>query len=469
MNRIGTEIEQRAIGAFIGAAVGDALGAGFEFQPEGTYSRRFPQPVLGGIGEMIGGGGFNWEPGEFTDDTQMAVVLAESLVTHGRLNSDVLWDDFRAWVDGANDVGTITRLALSSEHHDGAAESAHRQLGRSAGNGALMRATPLALAFLDAGTKELMDAAVKQGSLTHADPAAGWGAAIYAELVRRAILSADPLAEIDDVLLHVPDEVRSRFEMMLAASWTPHGPDVLSNGTVWGCLSQAIWAVRNTVSFHDAVVAAVTLGDDADTVACVTGGLAGAVYSMQGIPSRWTAYLHGVVNTDEGLRRYDNADLQDLARRLLGLGRVPETATELPAGPTEVAPGLWAADLLGASTVPSDWAVVSLCRTGGRFVNHPIRREVFLIDREDANCSLDEVILDAVDTINAFRAEGRDVVIHCHGGKSRTGLVLRAWAMRTNGLSERDAHEWMTKRWHRYADYNESFREALSGLDPPRR
>ena len=71
---------QRAVAALLGAAIGDALGAPFEFGPAGKYLEAFPEPVLTGTGEMTGGGAFDWAPGEFTDDTQMAVALAESLV-----------------------------------------------------------------------------------------------------------------------------------------------------------------------------------------------------------------------------------------------------------------------------------------------------------------------------------------------------------------------------------------------------
>ena len=74
---ITADILQRAMGALLGSAVGDALGAPFEFGPAGQYSAQFPQPVLGGAGEMIGGGSFGWAPAEFTDDTQMTLALAE--------------------------------------------------------------------------------------------------------------------------------------------------------------------------------------------------------------------------------------------------------------------------------------------------------------------------------------------------------------------------------------------------------
>ena len=103
---------QRALGAVVGSAVGDALGAPFEFGPPRQYSRRFPEPVVGGTGEMIGGGGFEWAPGEFTDDTQMAIVQAESLLACGDVDGDDLFERFRIWASAASDVGIQTRSVL---------------------------------------------------------------------------------------------------------------------------------------------------------------------------------------------------------------------------------------------------------------------------------------------------------------------------------------------------------------------
>ena len=79
-----------------------------------------------------------------------------------------------------------------------------------------------------------------------------------------------------------------------------------------------------------------------------------------------------------------------------------------------------------------------------------------------ANADLRAAVADAVDSIDALLAEGRTVVVHCHGGRSRTGLVLKAWAMRANDWTEREAHIWLAQRWHRYEDYQSSFIELLS-------
>jgi ADP-ribosyl-[dinitrogen reductase] hydrolase len=454
--------KQRAFGAVIGAAVGDALGAPFEFGPAGAYLARFPEPVLGGTGEMVGGGAFGWAPGEFTDDTQMALALAESLLEQGRYDADSMWSWFRAWYAEAADVGSTTRAAL--RHAD--RSSFERDTVHGAGNGALMRAFPLGVFFLRDDTDEVRRVALEQSALTHGDPAAGWGAWIAVEMIRRAIAGEDPLAALPTILEALPDDQRAVFGPLLAPSWTPDEPHV-SNGSVWGCLAEAVWAVRSTSSYATAVVAAIELGGDTDTVACVAGALAGARYGIQAVPARWTTYVHGSIGSPDGSRSYDASALQGLTSRLLGLSEPVDDVPESPAGPVEVDPGVHAADLLGAARVPTDWAVVSLCRTKDRFAEHSVRRQVFLIDQEgDHNLGLEAAVTDAIDAIDSFLDEGRRVVLHCHGGRSRTGLVLKAWKMRRDGLSERDAHEWLAERWHRYQDYNSTFLEFLRSWGP---
>jgi len=472
-----TDID-RGVGALIGSMVGDALGAPFEFGLPGEYRQRFPQPEVGGTGEMVGGGGFGWAPGEFTDDSQMAIALAESLIAKNGIDPADLWQRWRAWATTASDVGIITRTALSHDQWTGAAATAHAGLGRSAGNGALMRTVAIGLWFAartqhaphDGGdiTDTTMRAAVQQAALTHHDPAAGWGAAIAAELVRRAILGADPIAELPDVIDRVPTDVAERFLTMLQPDWQPNsGPsaDEPGNGSVWGCLAQAVWALRHHHTFHDVVTAAIDLGGDTDTVACVAGALAGARHGMQAIPSRWVTYLHGSVHTPAGTERYDNAALQALAIRLLGRTPGGLSPFDRTVGPQQMLPGVWAADLSGAAAATErDFAVLSLCRTGGAFAHVPVRREVYVFDQDhaDANPSLGAAVTDAVQTIEAWRAEGRDVLVHCHGGRSRTALVLKAYAMRTNGWSAEDAHEWLLDTWPPYDPWNGTFAHFIA-------
>ena len=459
---------QHAIGALVGSAVGDALGAPFEFQPAGLYSTRFPQPVRGGSGEMIGGGA--WTAGEFTDDTHMALALAESLLAHGALDATDLWSRWRAWAATAKDVGILTRHALARATHDGAAAHAHAANGgRSAGNGSLMRNTPVALFTLREPLDSAVALAVAQSRLTHHDAANDEGVAIHTAMVRAGVLGEgddDIFAALDAAVGRLAPEPRERWRALLDPSWQPSDAQ-FGNGTVWTCLAQAVWAVRRAKDFEEAVRAAVDLGDDADTVGCVAGSLAGARWGIQAIPSRWTTYVHGAMQTPTGERRYDFVALQEVARGLLGHKPVPFTPSDAEGGPTRVHDELpvYAADLTGASKAPADWAVVSLCRTGGAFARHAVRREVFLIDQyeEHDNANPRAVLADAVDAIDALLAEdpARPLVVHCHGGRSRTGFVLKAWAMRRHGWTEREAHAWLVRAWDRVHVNNPVFLRVL--------
>jgi ADP-ribosyl-[dinitrogen reductase] hydrolase len=462
----GIAVRERAIGCLVGAAVGDALGAPFEFLPAGTYRRRFPLPELGGIGEMIGGGSFGWAPGEFTDDTQMALVLAGSLLTQGGYDPDDVWRGWRAWAAGSSDVGNATRHALSQPDWRAVR---HRDVDSTAGNGALMRAFPLALATLTVEDELARAVVLHQALTTHHHPAAAWGAWLAVAGMRAAILTgggvAAVLAAIDAELAVMaalaPEEVE-RFRTMLAPGWTPPEATV-GNGSVWGCLAQAVWALRTTATFADAVVAVVDLGSDADTVACVTGALAGAALGVQAIPSRWSTYVHGRVDTDEGEHRYALADLQLLALELVGAGAPGFQPRDAAVGPHPIEGRLHAANLAGAAATSEAWAVVSLCRGEGLFGGHPVRREVYLVDRPGGhNTGLADAVRDAVDTIDALLAEGRDVVVHCQGGRSRTGLVLRAWRMRHAQVDAHEAASWVAQRWPLFDDYESSFTTFLT-------
>ncbi|MFG2023077.1 ADP-ribosylglycohydrolase family protein [Streptomyces sp. NPDC048825] len=279
----------RALGAVLGSAVGDALGAPFEFGPEGAFSERFPEP--GGGGEMCGGGG--WDPGEATDDTQMAVLVGESLLESGGLELADIFRRFQRWaVSEPKDIGLQTEDVLTSGEPWDFAAALHFQVNqRAAGNGALMRAATSAVYFAGGGTEATMDAGRRIAALTHGDRAAWEGTALFHELVRVALAGSDPLDALPGALDLVHPDHRARYATVLAPDWHPDQATEF-NGAVWPCLGSAVWAVRCTSSYEDAVRAAVDLGGDTDTVAAVTGGLAGAVYGADAIPSRWTEPLH---------------------------------------------------------------------------------------------------------------------------------------------------------------------------------
>lgn len=280
---------RRAAGAVVGSAVGDALGAPFEFGPPGAFSARFPAPGAGG--EMCGGGG--WDPGEATDDTQMAVLVAESLLERGALDLPDVFARFQRWAaSGPKDIGLQTEDVLTNGMPWDGAAALHFQVNqRAAGNGSLMRASTAAVRFAPAGREATMDAARRIAALTHGDRAAWEGTAVFHELVRVTLEGGDPLTALRDVLDLVHPDHRDRYATVLAPDWHPDRATEF-NGAVWPCLGSAVWALRTTDGFEEALRAAVDLGGDTDTVAAVTGGLAGAYYGLDAIPARWTQPLH---------------------------------------------------------------------------------------------------------------------------------------------------------------------------------
>src|SRR6185295_14238663 len=181
----------RACGVLLGTAAGDALGAPYEFGPP-----RGPQLEVA----MVGGGGFGWEPGEWTDDTSMAIAIAEVAATGADLRDeealDALARRWHEWSLHAKDVGVQTRSVLSRAGRRGISaqtartESAalHEITGRTAGNGSLMRTAPVALAYLD-DKAALLEAARAVSELTHYDPEAGDACVLWCCAIRHAILT----------------------------------------------------------------------------------------------------------------------------------------------------------------------------------------------------------------------------------------------------------------------------------------
>jgi ADP-ribosyl-[dinitrogen reductase] hydrolase len=458
-----THGRQRAVGCIVGSAVGDALGAPFEFRPPGEYSAAFPQPVHGGIGEMIGNR--TWEPGQFTDDTEMGVIVAESLMERNGIDVADQLTRFRAWMTTAKDVGNLTREVLSLDGTDAAHEALLRRAGRNtAGNGSIMRAAAGAVHFAVGGRAKTVEAALQLSAVTHEDPLCLWAVAMQHELIRVALEGDDPVEAVDDAIAMLPADVRDVYEPLLAPTWTPQsgGP---GNGSAMGAFAQAIWALRRFGSFADVVTAVIDLGDDADSVAAVAGALAGAKFGIQSIPTRWLTYVHGQVRGVDGeIHRYDHLALQQLALSLVGHVTPIDQIDEPPLEPREVLPGLWASNRSGARTVPDDRAVVSLCRID-QSMRKPIRREAYIIDKVgDHNSALATVLDDVLDSIDAFLAERRPVVVHCHGGRSRTGLVMAAHMMR-HGRSLADAKALLMRTWPDAYFMNDAFAGELERRD----
>jgi ADP-ribosylglycohydrolase len=308
----------RARGVLIGTAAGDALGAGYEFGP--------PLPPEAPV-EMKGGGRFDWDPGEWTDDTSMALAIAEVAATGADLRTgparDAITARWAGWARTAKDVGTQTRRVLGAVRNGTAAESLaasrelHESTGRTAGNGSLMRTAPVALAFLD-DPAGLTEAATALSAITHYDPEAGEACVLWCHAIRHAVLTGDLDARAG--LDPLPASGRERWAERLEAAERSRPRDFSRNGWVVEAL-QAAWSAIATTPVPGvraghlrlALENAVRGGRDTDTVAAIAGGLLGAAYGASAVPAAWQLSLHGW----PGLRARDLSALADT----IALGR----------------------------------------------------------------------------------------------------------------------------------------------------
>lgn len=258
-------------------AVGDALGATTEFCTPAEIRNEY-----GVHRDIIGGGWLDLEPGQITDDTEMTLCVARSLVEHrGFVLSDVA-DRFVDWYNSDPvDIGSTCRAGIHRYIKTGKLEAPFDING--AGNGGVMRSLPLALWF--AGDREaLLHATVAQSRLTHNNPESDLGCCCYADLVAAALGGSDK------------EELKS-----IADGYPQFAPEMFdgkSGGYVVETMRSVLHCFFTTDSLEGALIRAANLGGDADTVAALLGGLVGAFYGYDAIPVRWLDMLERGINDE---------------------------------------------------------------------------------------------------------------------------------------------------------------------------
>ncbi len=278
---------ERIRGCLLGLAVGDAVGTSVEFRPRGTFS-----PVT----DMIGGGPFELNPGEWSDDTSMALCLAASLTEKQGFDAADQMDRYCAWYEEGYfsstgicfDIGGTTAAALHRYRRSGDPFSGSTD-PRSAGNGSIMRLAPIPL-FYYPDKEAVLGWSAESSRTTHGAAACIEACRALGEILFRA-LSGQKKEEI--LFSEFSSVVSSgRIERICAGEYrdkTESG--IRGTGYVVESLESALWCFYNSTSFEDAVLMAVNLGDDADTTAAVCGQVAGAHYGESDIPKGWLEKL----------------------------------------------------------------------------------------------------------------------------------------------------------------------------------
>ena len=293
-------LRDRRRGALLGLAVGDALGAPVEFEAPGTF-----EPVRG----FRAGGPHDLDAGEWTDDTSMALALADSIHDAG-WDLDDQAERYVAWwtrgeysVNGrVFDIGTTTVRALQRFRETGDARRSGDPSERASGNGSIMRLAPVPIAFATPFPErlELLVERCFESSLpTHRSPQC-LSACVHLGLLVGGLLAGLPR---DEVL--APDwqplrrarelfPLQAEIEEIARGSFrTRRPPEIRGDGYVVRTLEAALWAFHDAPDFPSALLRAVNLGEDSDTTGAVCGQLAGAYFGEGGIPLAWRTELAG--------------------------------------------------------------------------------------------------------------------------------------------------------------------------------
>ncbi|WP_177430842.1 MULTISPECIES: ADP-ribosylglycohydrolase family protein [unclassified Pseudomonas] len=282
-----SNLQDRYTGCLLGLACGDAVGTTLEFSARETLS-----PIT----DMVGGGPFALAPGQWTDDTSMALCLAESLLSKNGFDARdqmaryLNWWHWGYWSATGQcfDIGTTVRQALMRFEETGEPFAGSID-PKTAGNGSIMRLAPVILFYYP--DQNSMAWAAKQSSrTTHGAPEAIESCQLLAEVVSKALAGYRK----DDVLSLSPEQYCEPAikDLALGSFKHKHRDQIRGTGYSIASLEAALWCFWSTESFEAAVLQAANLGDDADTTAAIVGQIAGAFYSKQGIPPRWLEKLH---------------------------------------------------------------------------------------------------------------------------------------------------------------------------------
>ena len=283
-----TQIE-RYRGCLLGLAVGDALGTTLELLSPGSFTP---------IRDMVGGGPFRLSPGEWTDDTSMALCLAESLINCQDMDlSDQMQRYLRWYREGylsstgaCFDIGNTVRSALekfekTGNHRSGSTDPF------SAGNGSIMRLAPVPMYFADDLPASIRNSA-RSSLTTHGTGTAVDACRYFGALITGALNGVAKSDLLSDEYFTDEDPLTEEIEQIARGSFKEkQPPDIKGTGYVVQSLEAALWAFDRSDSFESGCLMAVNLGDDADTTGAVFGQIAGAYYGEAGIPNSWVSKI----------------------------------------------------------------------------------------------------------------------------------------------------------------------------------
>ena len=305
---ITNELLNKYQGTLVGLAVGDALGTTLEFKRPGTF-----EP----INDLVGGGPFKLEAGKWTDDTSMALCLAKSLIEKGfdpydQMDKYVDWltKGYMSSVKGkCVDIGLATHTALR-EYIDGYHPFCGSEDRNSAGNGSIMRLTPVPMLYRNDSKENILRCEISSKT-THRAPQSLSACRLFGHQLWLALNSKSKeeiLADYSSSTIWKNNPLDEEIQEIAAGSYKhKNPPEIVGSGYVVKSLEAALWAFHTTDNFKDGALKAVNLGNDADTTGAIYGQLAGAYYGYDALPLNWVIKIHLL------------SDILDMSEELLNL------------------------------------------------------------------------------------------------------------------------------------------------------
>ncbi|MFD0588484.1 ADP-ribosylglycohydrolase family protein [Paenibacillus sp. GCM10027627] len=304
-------MKKRALPTIYGGIIGDLLGVPVEFRKRDSYQ----------IKEIAGYGTYNQPPGTWSDDTSLTLCLMENIINDDSMDDLMLklvkYYDEAYWTPHGEmfDIGRATVEAITRFKRGTMPEKCGGQTELDNGNGAIMRISPVV--FLLYNNFDFVQKAeiIKQYTeITHAHPRAIVGSIIYVELLLRLYYNnsfAESIEQINELFTenfdenHIYRKELINYKRIFSEDFakTPR-EEIMSTGFVVHSLEAAVWCLITTSSFSEAVLKAVNLGDDTDTVAAITGSLAGMYYKMEGIPEEWLEKIARKNDIDELIEKF---------------------------------------------------------------------------------------------------------------------------------------------------------------------
>lgn len=288
------------VGGIIGVVIGDALGLPVQFMTKTEISKN---PIT----DMTGGGVFGLEPGAWSDDSSLTLCLAESLFEVGYKPADIArrfvqWyrDGYMTPLGEAFDIGDTTSIAMKRLIHGVAPFKAGPADAECNGNGSLMRILPATLFFAHEPDYTMIQRICEVSKLTHGHPRSQLACCLYSLFVKELLTGRSPQKAYDimrmksQTVFEDPKVAKqlSHFKRIISGE-LPYlsESEIKSGGYVVESLEAALWSFLTTSSFKDAVLTAVNLGWDTDTVGAITGSIAGVYYGFSDIPAHWLTTL----------------------------------------------------------------------------------------------------------------------------------------------------------------------------------